>query len=74
MARIAIPHPPQALKDVSDLGWSSNFVTAPAAKDAIMTFGPPEKMAKGILHCERRLGDSELTYYLQSRASGVNDM
>ena len=71
MSQIAIAHPLSALKEISNQGCSPNFVTSPAMKDA---FNPPPVTVKGNLHYERPLGDSELTYYLQSRANGVNDM
>ena len=34
----------------------------------------PDHKAHGTPHYERQLGDSEVSYYLQSRATGVNDM
>jgi len=60
MAQIAVARSLPALNEVSDLGHCSNFVVSPVVNRSI--------------HHERPLGDSELSYYLQSRASGVNDM
>jgi hypothetical protein len=34
----------------------------------------PDHKAHGTPYYERQLGDSEVSYYLQSRATGVNDM
>jgi hypothetical protein len=74
MSQIAIVRPVPALKGASDSGHRADFVTSPMAKDGTILLGPPEKVTDGTIHYERPLGDSELSYYLPSRASGVNDM
>jgi hypothetical protein len=70
MAQIAIARPLSAL---SNSGYRSNFTSSPTIKDTI-GFGLPSKVVNGNVRYERPLGDSEQSYYFQSRAEGVNDM
>jgi len=73
MAQIAVARPLSALNEVSDPGYHSNFVKSPTVKDTI-AFGSPGRVVNGSVRYERPLGDSEQSYYFQSRATGVNDM
>jgi hypothetical protein len=38
------------------------------------TSDTPDRPVQGHAYYERRLGNSELSYYLPARAAGVNDM
>lgn len=73
MAQIAVARPLSALNGVSDTGYRSNFISSPTVKDTI-GFGSLSKVVSGNVRYERLLGDSEQSYYFQSRGEGVNDM
>jgi len=73
MAQIAVARPLSALNEVSDSGYRSTFISSPTVKDTI-GFGAPTKVVSGNVRYARPLGDSEQSYYFQSRAEGVNDM
>jgi hypothetical protein len=52
---------------------------SPASSDEDLVLGqaksqPTISDAFGLVSYERKLGDSELSYYLPGRAAGVNDM
>jgi hypothetical protein len=57
--------PSPALSDEEVLGSKGQNTTAPDT---------PDHKPHGTPYYERQLGDSEVSYYLQSRATGVNDM
>jgi len=59
--------PSPALSDEEVLGSQGQNTTASDTPD-------PDHRADGTSYYERQLGDSEVSYYLQSRATGVNDM
>jgi len=61
---------PESDSKVPDSGPYHPFVTPPVVKDIISS----ENVVDRPTHYERRLGDSELSYFLPSRSSGVNDM
>lgn len=52
----------------------TDSVTSTEVKDAAVASGPAEPVFNGNTQYQRRLGDSEQSYYLPSRADGVNDM
>lgn len=47
---------------------------SPASSDEDLALGQAKSDASGLVSYERKLGDSELSYYLPGRAAGVNDM
>jgi hypothetical protein len=71
MAQIAVARPLSALSETSGPGPYSSFCATPIVEGA--TTAQTTVTNGGIRH-ERLLGDSELSYYLPSRANGVNDM
>lgn len=62
-ASAQVPSP--ALSDEEVLGSKAQNTTASDT---------PDHKLHGTPYYERQLGDSEVSYYLQSRAAGVNDM
>ena len=63
VASAQVPSP--ALSDDEVLGSKAQNTTASDA---------PDHEVHGTPYYERQMGDSEVSYYLQSRATGVNDM
>jgi hypothetical protein len=57
--------PSPALSDEEVLGSNGQNTTASDV---------PDHKVNGTSYYERQLGESEVSYYLQSRATGVNDM
>jgi hypothetical protein len=54
-------------------GLSDEEVLDPNGQD-MSTADTPDRQVHGPAYYERQLGESEVSYYLQSRATGVNDM
>jgi hypothetical protein len=52
---------------------SDEEVPNPKGQD-MATSDTPDRQVNGSPYYERQLGESEVSYYLQSRATGVNDM
>jgi hypothetical protein len=62
---------------LTDVLTASTQVPSPELSDDgqdTTTSGTSDRQAHGSLYYERQLGESEVSYYLQSRATGVNDM
>jgi hypothetical protein len=52
---------------------SDEGVSNPKGQD-VTASDTPDRQVNGSPHYERQLGESEVSYYLPSRATGVNDM
>ncbi|THH04131.1 hypothetical protein EW146_g10256, partial [Bondarzewia mesenterica] len=66
------PLPSPELSDVEDNGYMT--VRPVDTAKFVAELCQSVQLDRGSARYERRLGDSELSYYLPSRASGVNDM
>lgn len=73
MTSIAVAYPSNAFSEKVTSDYFYQPMQPVLAMDP--TAITPSKDVQGrVVQCERCLGDSELSYYLPSRASGVNDM
>lgn len=80
MSQPMVYPPSPTLSDLSSHCDSEGYVAATDLKhdnpkSAVEPSSSQETLVDAQVHrFERRLGDSELSYYLPSRESGVNDM
>lgn len=76
MAQVAVAFATPAFKeDIPDHKHYYDFVTASVVREAsIASSQLAESFPDKPTQHERQLGDSEVSYFLPSRADGVNDM
>ena len=67
-----LPDVPSTSTQVHSPELSDEEVLDPNAQG--MPTNAPDSQVNGLPYYERQLGESEVSYYLQSRAVGVNDM